>query len=347
MIKRAIRAGRFLFALPLAWLIATGGPVPAASASEPRAAKPTKASAMRAGQPQFSSSESIQRWINGYRAKPEPKRLPEAVKAMTALGLLKDQEANGLYVGFIAGVLGDNQLEADALVAGMFPMPPEDQVSLIKAIAYSGLPDWKDVLTRVVERMPARKVLIDRYLRDKTKVLKDLGLDSGPPVLDANWGYYFATGSFEPVQRIIGALQWSKEENSVEKLTVAGMAKYTLAFNAARDSDLVALYRSEAGHGQPAVRTALREVIEATETMELGKLRREALASIEDLKRKGPARDRNATWWAGAGTTVLALGCVAAAAAGQAQFGIPCVVGGPVAQAAAKYALPYFMTDEK
>lgn len=343
----AIRAGRFPFVILVAGLMAAAGVLTAASASDPKSARQAKASATQTAQPQLSTAESVQRWIDGYRAKPEPKRLPEAVKAMTALGLLKDQEANGLYIGFIAGVLGDNQIEADALVAGMFPMPPEDQVSLIKAIAYSGLPDWKDLLTRFVERMPARKVLIDRYLRDKIKVLKDLGIDNGPPVLDANWGYYFATGSFEPVQRIIGALQWAKEENSVEKLTVAGMAKYTLAFNAARDSELVALYRSEAGHGQPAVRQALREVIEATETMELGKLRREALASIEDLKRKGPARHRNAAWWAGAGTTVLALGCVAAAAAGQVQLGIPCVVGGPVAQAAAKYALPYFLTEEK
>ena len=183
MIYRAIRARQISLAIVAAWLTALGGSAPA-FASEPRAAKPAKASAVRPGLAPFSTSESIQRWINGYRAKPEPKRLPEAVKAMTALGLLKDQEANGLYVGFIAGVIGDNQLEADALVAGMFPMPPEDQVSLIKAIAYSGLPDWKTRLSGIAERMPARAAIVDKYLNGKLPDIGTLQLDSGPAPLD-------------------------------------------------------------------------------------------------------------------------------------------------------------------
>ena len=38
----------------------------------------------------FTKTEQILRWINDYRHQPEPDRLPAAVKAMFALGLLKD-----------------------------------------------------------------------------------------------------------------------------------------------------------------------------------------------------------------------------------------------------------------
>lgn len=290
--------------------------------------------------PQLTSPEHILKWVNSYRQKPQPEHVPDAVRRMSELGLFKEQDSAGVYVGFIAGVIGDNQLEAEKLVGRMFPMPPEDQVSLIKAIAYSGLPDWKDLLKKFVERMPARKVLIERYLDDKMPTLANLPLDSSPAALDAQWGFYFATGSFVPVQRIIGSLAWSKDPNDVEKLTIGSMAKWTLANNASRDVDLLRLCKSELAHQPKAVIEPLKEVIEAAETFELSRIRKDAMASIDELKRKGPEKYRNMSWWAQAGTTVLALGCVAASAAGQIQFGLPCIIGGPLSQAAARYLIP-------
>ena len=126
------------------------------------------------------TSQDVLKWINGYRAKPEPARLSEAVRAMSALGLFRDLDQAGIYIGFMAGVLSDNGSTADTLVGKMFPMPPEDQVAVVRAIAYSGLPDWKDLLGKFVERMPARTVLIQRYLAGKLPELKDLPLDQSP-----------------------------------------------------------------------------------------------------------------------------------------------------------------------
>ena len=56
----------------------------------------------------FAKSEELLRWINGYRLKPEPKRLPAAVKAMAAFGVTKDMDQAGVYIGFTAGVIGSN-----------------------------------------------------------------------------------------------------------------------------------------------------------------------------------------------------------------------------------------------
>lgn len=288
----------------------------------------------------FSSPEEILKWINDYRQKPEAMRLPAAVKAMSDFAVFRELETSGVYIGFMAGVIGSNPAKAEQLVTKMFPMPPEHQVAIIRAIAYSGLPDWKELLTKFIERMPARKVLIERYLTGKAPTLKDIGLDSGPATLDALWGYYYATGSVEPVQRIVSALAWAKEQNSIDKLTIGSMAKWTLASNLARDSDLLMLVKRELPQQPKEVATQLRDVIEAAETFETARIRKEAVAALEELKAKGPAKNRNASWWAQAGTTAIALGCVAAGALGQIQFGIPCLVGGPLSSVAAKYAVP-------
>jgi hypothetical protein len=84
----------------------------------------------------------------------------------------------------------------------------------------------------------------------------------------------------------------------------------------------------------------LREVIDAAETFEFGKVRRDAMASIEQLKTRGPASARNTLWWGQAGQTALALGCIVAGALGHVEVGVPCIVGGAVSSAALKYAVP-------
>ncbi len=305
--------------------------LPAAAATKANKAKPPRP---------FTKSEELLEWMNGYRLKPEPKRLPEAVRAMVKSSVTKDMDQAGVYIGFTAGVIGSNPENAEKLITEMFPLDPQDQVLLIKAIAYSGLPDWKELMLKFVERMPARKVLIDKFVFAKKPTLENLPFEESSSAIDINWGYYFATGSEAPVRRIVTALAWSQDKNNVEKLTMGAMAKWTLAQNASRDMDLLQMLKAIEAEDKTAARASLNEVIEAAETLELSKIRKQAMASIEELKAKGPESTRTYNWWGQAGQTVLALGCVAASAMGQVEFGIPCVVGGALSTAALKYLGP-------
>ena len=296
--------------------------------------------------PPFNKPEIVLQWINDYRHNPEPERLAEAYKAMRDLGLLKDVEQAGIYVGFIAGVIGTNPDKAEKLISDMFPMPPPDQVVVVKAIAFSGLAEWKDLLGKFVERMPARRIVIDRYLYGKLPVLRDMPLDN-PIAIDANWGYYFATGSSEPIQRLVRTLAWSGDKNNVEKLTIGSMVKWTLAQNASRDPELLGYLKTSLPHQPDEVEVPLKDVIESCETFELAHIRKDALDSVEVLKTKGSENARNFAWWGQAGQTAFALGCVGAgvagigaAGAGALAVGIPCVVGGALSNVALKYLAP-------
>jgi hypothetical protein len=289
---------------------------------------------------EFASTEHILRWINGYRMRPEPGKLPAAVKAMSALGVFRDMDTAGIYVGFMAGVLQTNPSRAEELVTKMFPMPPEDQVAIVRAIAYSDLPDWKDLMLKFIERMPARKTLIDRFVYGKQPTLRQMALDAGTTPLDTLWGYYFATGSTDPILRIVSVLIWSKDPNNVERLTIGSMAKLSLATNASRDKELLDTLKGAANRDSMETRVVLQEVIDAAETFEFARVRKDAMAAIDQLKAKGPASSRSNQWWGMAGQTVLAVGCVVASAMGQLQVGIPCVVGGALSGAALKFMQP-------
>jgi hypothetical protein len=289
---------------------------------------------------EFNSPESLLRWINGYRTHGKVDKVPEAVQAMSRLGVFQNLETAGVYIGFIAGVLQTNPDKAEKLVARMFPIPPEDQIAIVRAIAYSDLPDWKGLMLKFAERMPARKALIDRFVYGKMPTLRQIELDSGSTPLDMLWGIYFATGSYEPILRMVSILAWAKDGNNVERLTIGSMTKLSLATNASRDKELLDMLKASMAVEHKDTRAVLQEVIDAAETFEFGKVRKDAMASIDQLKIKGPANVRNVQWWGQAGQTALALGCIVAGALGQFQVGIPCVIGGAVSGAAIKYMTP-------
>ena len=115
------------------------------------------------------------------------------------------------------------------------------------------------------------------------------------------------------------------------------MAKYTLSLNAARDAELLALLKWARTQQPKPVAATLEAVIEAAETADTPRLRRDALAAIDELKRKGPGFKRDVTWWGQVGQGALSLGCLGAAIAGQAELGIPCVIGGALSSAALYY----------
>jgi hypothetical protein len=325
--------------------------------------------AVPARAPDLGTTDGVLRWINAYRTKPDFAQVPVAVRALSQLGALRDSETSAVYVGFVAGIIGSHPKKAGELIEKMLPIKAEDHWFIVRAVAYSGLPDWRDVLYRFAGRMPSRQLMIEKYTSGKLPTLDSISfetspttlerfkgytesvgdfftghkkpepirLEATPEVLDILWGYYFATGSYVPVGQILRMLPWSKDRQDAEKLTVGSMAKFTLASNAAHDAQLLAMLRREAPQQPAEVRPILSEVIEAVETMEIARLRKAALAAIEDLKRKGPGYKRDLSTWGQVGQGALALGCVAAAATGQIELGIPCVVGGALGSAALNF----------
>jgi hypothetical protein len=310
----------------------------------------------------FYTRDAVVIWADNYRFKPEQSRLPAAVKMLSKAGALRDPDTTGFHVGFIAGVLGANPKLAKKLVTGMLPLPESDQWIVVRAIAYSGLPEWKELLRSVAPKLPARQAMIDQYLAGKLPTLDRIELDKNPTflekmqmhvgikvpspeisygknpeLLDTLWGQYFATGEYGPIYRILAMLPWSKDRDMVERLTVGSMAKVTLANNATTYPDLLLLLKSMAKYQSEEVAKPLAEVIQAAETAQAPRLKKEALTAIDELKRKGPGYRREMTVWGYVGQGAIAATCVALAVVSLTAAGLPCVVGGAVTSAALSY----------
>src|SRR5262245_338786 len=141
------------------------------------------ASAALPARTEFTSLDAVSKWISTYRSKPEPARMPAAVRALSQFGAFKDVESSGIYVGFIAGVISANPSKAEALVAKMLPIAPVDEWVIVRAVAYSGHPAWKDLLRQVGPRLTSRQVMIDKYLEGKLPTLDEIPLEKKNPSL--------------------------------------------------------------------------------------------------------------------------------------------------------------------
>ena len=115
----------------------------------------------------------VQQWIYNYRAKPDYAHVPAAVRVLFHAQTFREPENAGIYLGFIAGAIGSNPAKAEQLVDSFFPVPPEDEWVIVRAIAYSGLPDWRNLLRKIEPKMPGRRVMIDAYLSAKLPTLSE------------------------------------------------------------------------------------------------------------------------------------------------------------------------------
>ncbi len=336
-------------------------PVSDAPAPSPQAATPPAQGAQQGAQqgvqhPDFASAERLLDWVSNYRDRPELWKVPAAVHAMRDHRLFQDEEQRWFCAGFIAGVLGTNPNDGPKLVPKMFPMPAKEQEVIIRAIAYSGRPDWRDLLEKYAAEMPLRRPLIDDFLDGRRPTLQALELDlGGAQAVYAHWGYYVASGQHEPVIRIMQALKWSKgsedqgffgklvsgwggDANALDKITTGGTAKWTLASYAERDRELIGLYRAEVPNQPEEIAKPLKDVIGAAELFEAEKIRKEQYGAIEDAERNEVIGQAGMSKGWTAGSIAIATGCVAASALGQAQIAVPCVIGGALYSGAGKLA---------
>jgi hypothetical protein len=337
---------------PIEQVRATPVETPQAAPAPPPAQAPEQRQGA-APLPAFSTPDSLLEWVYTYRSHKAPSRVPAAVRSLRELGLFADEEKAAFCTGVIAGVLGDTPKDGPKLVARMLPMPDKDQAVLIKAIAYSGRPDWRELLTKFRDRMPLRHPLIDDYLSGEAKTLMQVELTE-VPVVYSLWGYYVATGQHEPVVRIMQALRWSKNKSdgnfsvkkifsgwrndpsAVDKIATGATAKWTLASYAERNRNLLSLYRAEYERQPTEIAKPLRDVILAAEVFEAEKVRKDQSGAIEDAQRLKATNEAGMSKAATAGSIAIATGCVAASALGQFYIAVPCVIGGALYTGAMK-----------
>jgi hypothetical protein len=79
--------------------------------------------------------------------------------------------------------------KAGELIEKMLPIKAEDHWFIVRAVAYSGMPNWRDVLNRFASRMPTRQLMIEKYASGTLPTLEAISFETSPTPLDKLKGY--------------------------------------------------------------------------------------------------------------------------------------------------------------
>ena len=196
----------------------------------------------------------------------------------------------------------------------MLPLPEADQWVVVRAIAYSGLPDWKELLRQAAPRLPARQAMIDQYLAGTLPTLDKIELDKSPTFLEkmqAHVGIKQKSPEFSfgknpgAARHAVGPVFRDRRlpadlPHPVHAALVEGPRQHRPAHRRQhgqgdarqqRDAypDILALLKSMAKYQPEDVARPLAEVIQAAETAQAPRLKKDALAASTSSSARGRA----------------------------------------------------------
>lgn len=212
----------------------------------------------------FADVAAVETWMAHYHLTPEPARLIQAIDMLVALGAL-DQEARlQPAAAFLAALMAEDDGLAAVLSERIAEAPPAKQRLLARAIALSGLPQWRRLLTLLKRQVPARALEIETLLAGPdTRATLSLAFDEAGVVLDMVVAHFMATGSEAAALRLVTALAGSLDDSDPIAARTGHKAKAALVLHAASDPRLLDVARREAAQQGEPLAGLLREVVAA------------------------------------------------------------------------------------
>lgn len=181
---------------------------------------------------EFESQENFSHWLTFYYEKPEPNRIPDAVKYMSQSGVLDNNNTISPVFGFLSGVFRSHPKQIDPWLKELQNLKEKHLGVVILGLWYSGLPDSKSRVSAFLDKHPKLKPDFSFINQGSPMTVEQIPLEQGPWVLDALWGKFMATGENAPVERIITALPWLDVKGDTTRLLVGGSARWSLTSNA-------------------------------------------------------------------------------------------------------------------
>lgn len=180
----------------------------------------------------FGSQKEFSRWVAFYYRHPEPERIADAIRYMSASGILDKDHAVAPMFGFLSGVFRDHPGRVRAWVGKEDAVEDRHLGVLVLAVWYARLPESREIAGALLARRPELEANMGFVHTQPPATVERIPIERGAWVLDALWGKFMATGDSAPVERIIGVLPWAEAEGDADRMLIGGAARWSLTSNA-------------------------------------------------------------------------------------------------------------------
>jgi len=209
----------------------------------------------------FQSKEDFSKWLAFYYLKPEPNRVPDAIRYMSEAGFLDNEKAAPPIFGFLAGTLQSNPDKMALWISQLGSLNERHLGVVVLGVWYAALPESQKTVYALIEKHPVLKPDFEFLYGGTPMSVKQIPLEQGPWVLDALWGKFMATGDSTPVERIISTLPWIDVKGDINRLLVGGAARWSLTSNAVQHKRVLDICEKAEKRQGAEVAAKLGEVI--------------------------------------------------------------------------------------
>ena len=145
-------------------------------------------------------------WLMDYYKNPTPDKFVAHVIKFSEQGVLANPKHTQTLSVFLSRILADNPERIEEWMAGLQGLTQQDMKIVFLAVWLSDTEQSKKYL---------RSIGATTSLATKPTDILQATLNH-PAVLDGLWGYFFATGSKEPIRRIITAFNYDGYLGSID-----------------------------------------------------------------------------------------------------------------------------------
>lgn len=209
----------------------------------------------------FKSQEELTTWFTYYYQKPEPAKIPDAIVYMSEAGWFEKKNTISPIFGFLSGGFRDNPKQISEWVEKLGSLKEKHLGVVILGLWYANLPAAQKLVYEILEKHPTLKQEYSYLYKGTPMSIVQIPLEQGPWVLDALWGNFMATGSKEPVKRIMSTLPWVDVKGDINRMLVGGTARWSLTSNAVQHQRILDFCEIEVSTQPTEVAEKLREVI--------------------------------------------------------------------------------------
>ncbi len=214
-------------------------------------------------EPNFESAEDIEKWMDNYHINPQPQTLPPAIKYLSSSGVLDNNSAKPPVFGFLASAFQNYPDERAGWIQKLDSLNEKHLGVIVYGLWFAGLDNTRELVDPILKKHPGLKEKLAHLLKTSPTPLLEIPLIQGPWVLDALWGGFFASGSPQPVRRVISTLVWLDAKDSRRKMLIGGAAKWSLQSNARQHPKVMKICEEELENQPEEVVAHLREIIES------------------------------------------------------------------------------------
>lgn len=207
--------------------------------------------------------EQLEEWMTYYYRHPHPEQVAAALKELSAKGYFENDDVQAPFSGFFSAVFAANPDKLEAWISPYVGVPARH--ILYSALWMADSKQSKLALERLAKGAAAKEAAsIRSLLTSPPPTLRSMTLDS-PATLDYLWGRFMATGSDEPVLRIIDQMKRRDIKGDVGTKMIGEAATWSVSANARTHERVLRIITARADSADPATKTVLKEILDAIE----------------------------------------------------------------------------------